>query len=74
MIKITKQDDKTIIELSNGHSKALHDIMTRWNITSEKDALGFALSVLLSGDEAEIYVKQNEDLISVIPSKDIRNK
>lgn len=68
-IKITKDGDVTNISLSNGHSEALKNIMSKWRINSEKEALGFALSIVEPGNE--IYTNKDGKLFLVAPSGDI---
>jgi len=73
-IQISHQDGKTIIELSNGHSRALKDIKEKWNIKDEEATLGFAFSVLMSGDAPEVFVENSGKLVGVVPTKEIEKE
>ncbi|MFA5800260.1 MAG: hypothetical protein WC840_04855 [Candidatus Peribacteraceae bacterium] len=67
-IKVTKQGEKMIIELDNGHAKALEKIVADYSIKGEQEALGFMLAVLSQGNGKKIEVNGT----SFVPSEAIQ--
>ena len=53
-IIINKNQDKTIIEINNGHAKALEKIVNDYGLIGEEEALGFMLSVVSQANGGKI--------------------
>ena len=69
-INIKKEDSKTIIELSNGHSAVLTKIVKDYNLLGEKEALDFILSVVSEADGGAL----NNGKGSFVPSDKLKKQ
>lgn len=69
-INITKEAEKTIIELNNGHLSALDKIVKDYNLAGDKEALDFILSIMSEADGKAI----NNGKGSFLPAEKLKNK
>ena len=63
----TKEENKLILELSNGDLVNLKDVLRRWNFKDEQSLLRFLLSILMETQDKELWIKSDDELIAIAP-------
>lgn len=69
-ISVKKENDKTVIELGNGHAEALEKIVKDYQIVDDTQAIGFMLAVFSQGEGKPISTNGK----NFVPSENIKQK
>lgn len=62
-----KEENKTILEITNGDLLQMEEILHLWDFKTEQSLFRFLLSILIETQDKEIWIKCNEERIAIGP-------
>lgn len=66
-VTATDKNEKLILELDNGDRSKLKEVIERWNFKDEQSFLRFTISMLLCTEDKVLWIKENGDLVQILP-------
>ena len=71
----TKQGAVGVIKMDNGDLDALNEVMDQYNFIDQQALLRYALVALLSSNDNKLYIKRDDDMVSLsVADKLIKSK